>query len=720
MLFVAVLIILVSSWSVQAAWENGDDGIDRPNGDLPKMPITLNNTSDPVSVCAKLCQNNILCHAWAYCKPNCGGMKAPLCYLKANITSQSLNPCRVSGIKNASLIPPKFVTLPVGSISPQGWLKQQLGIQAAGLSGHLPLFWADIENSSWIGGNADGGLHERTPYWLNGFIPLAYQLKDSNLIAMVEKYISYILAHQTDSGWLGLDDQQNGNCYWSKYPVMFALRQYYEATGNSSILPAMFKFLHTAHQRMFTIPLGGTWSGARWQDLVLTVHWLLDYHSNGEEQFLWDLAETLHEQGFDWKGWYAGPDFPKTSADKATLYTHGVNNGQALKSAGVWYRQSHNKSDWDSSYQRIKTLDTYHGQASGIFACDEHLAGTMPSRGTELCTVVEAMFSYEVLFGIQGDVMFAERAEQLGFNALPATITSDMWAHQYLQQDNEINAIHSDDHIWVFDGPDSTLYGLAPNYGCCTANFNQGWPKLTQSTVMVSPDGNSFVISIYAPVSIEHEGTVISIDTNYPFNETVIVNAKCTETKTLIFRIPSWTNTATVQINTDKPYPVTSGDLHNIPCNGEIKVTLHFPMNIRVQRRYNNAAAIYHGPLLYGLEIKEEFKELRSYEFQSKDYQVTPGSPWNYAIHLTNDSQPEIDLKFVNIGWKEGSVPFSIAGAPSKIMATGRIVDSWGISHNAASAPPMSPVTTNNKDTSVILLPFGATDLRISEIPTYM
>ena len=66
----------------------------------------------------------------------------------------------------------------------------------------------------------------------------------------------------------------------------------------------------------------------------------------------------------------------------------------------------------------------------------------------------------------------------------------------------------------------SNRYGLAPNYGCCTANFNQGWPKLTQNTVLVSPDGNSFVISIYAPVSIEYEGTVISIDTNYPFNET--------------------------------------------------------------------------------------------------------------------------------------------------------------------------------------------------------
>lgn len=77
----------------------------------------------------------------------------------------------------------------------------------------------------------------------------------------------------------------------------------------------------------------------------------------------------------------------------------------------------------------------------------------------------------------------------MAYNALPATITPDMWAHQYLQQSNEMNAVHSDDHVWVFDGPDSTLYGLAPNYGCCTANFNQGWPKFTQNLVMASADG---------------------------------------------------------------------------------------------------------------------------------------------------------------------------------------------------------------------------------------
>lgn len=53
--------------------------------------------------------------------------------------------------------------------------------------------------------------------------------------------------------------------------------------------------------------------------------------------------------------------------------------------------------------------------------------------------------------------MFAEHAERLTYNALPATITADMWAHQYLQQPNEMNAIHCDDHVWAHDGPDSTL-----------------------------------------------------------------------------------------------------------------------------------------------------------------------------------------------------------------------------------------------------------------------
>ena len=41
------------------------------------------------------------------------------------------------------------------------------------------------------------------------------------------------------------------------------------------------------------------------------------------------------------------------------------------------------------------TVNTYHGQVTGIFTGDEVLAGKNPSQGTELCAVVEYMFSLE-------------------------------------------------------------------------------------------------------------------------------------------------------------------------------------------------------------------------------------------------------------------------------------------------------------------------------------
>ena len=56
------------------------------------------------------------------------------------------------------------------------------------------------------------------------------------------------------------------------------------------------------------------------------------------------------------------------------------------------------------------------GVPTGIFQADEHLAGTMPSHGTETCTVVEASWSLNVVFSVQGDASFADRAERITYN----------------------------------------------------------------------------------------------------------------------------------------------------------------------------------------------------------------------------------------------------------------------------------------------------------------
>ena len=81
----------------------------------------------------------------------------------------------------AALAPYAFQPLPVGSVTPKGWLLKQLTLQADGLSGHLAQFWNDVLHSVWKGGSGDGGLHERTPYWLNGVVPLAFLLRNAGV-----------------------------------------------------------------------------------------------------------------------------------------------------------------------------------------------------------------------------------------------------------------------------------------------------------------------------------------------------------------------------------------------------------------------------------------------------------------------------------------------------------------------------------------------------------
>ena len=81
------------------------------------------------------------------------------------------------------LLPLAYRPLPLGSIRPAGWLRDQLQVQAGGLSGHLDEFWPDVEDSAWIGGKQEGW--ERGPYWLDGVVPLGILLDDPKSVERV-------------------------------------------------------------------------------------------------------------------------------------------------------------------------------------------------------------------------------------------------------------------------------------------------------------------------------------------------------------------------------------------------------------------------------------------------------------------------------------------------------------------------------------------------------
>ena len=48
---------------------------------------------------------------------------------------------------------------------------------------------------------------------------------------------------------------------------------------------------------------------------------------------------------------------------------------------------------------------------------------------------------------------------------------------------------------------DSNLFGLGPNYGCCTANLHQGWPKLVAHLWLAAPD-EGLAAAAYGPCRV--------------------------------------------------------------------------------------------------------------------------------------------------------------------------------------------------------------------------
>ncbi|MBE6611622.1 MAG: hypothetical protein E7632_03925 [Ruminococcaceae bacterium] len=590
-------------------------------------------------------------------------------------------------------------------LKPEGWIRRQLEIQAEGLSGNLDKVWRDVRDSSWIGGDAEGW--ERVPYWLDGFIPLAYLLENEDMIARAKRYIDAILAAQQPSGWICPCEAEKIPSYdsWAVQLISKVLVVYYECSGDERIPDVVYRVLKNYYDLLSagTIALFG-WGKFRWFETFVAIRFLAERY---DAPWIAGLAEILKAQGADYgqftERW-------KRPLNKWTLETHIVNLAMMLKSEAL-SADLLGETYTDAAEQLVTVLREYNGTPVGLFTGDECLSGLSPIQGTELCAVAEQMYSYEWLYAHTGDKKWAERLEVLAFNALPATISDDMWAHQYLQMSNQI-ACEKFPGRSLFRTNDSEahLFGLEPNYGCCTANFNQAWPKFALSAFLHRDD--TVLSAVGIPSSLKTDDISVTLRTNYPFENQLSYTASAKKEMQLKVRIPSFAKNLTVN---GQPTAAAEELTFAIPAGETVRIDIAFETVPELVARPHDLKSVKCGSLVFALPVAYE-KKMHEYEkngverkFPYCDFEYIPKSAWNYAL-----SSPFFTVEHRGVS----EIPFHSEKPPVVIRAQVRRI-AWGLEDGFESVCAKVPEsrTPIGDAEEIALYPYGCAKLRMTELP---
>ncbi|KAL0061878.1 hypothetical protein AAF712_011254 [Marasmius tenuissimus] len=544
----------------------------------------------------------------------------------------------------------------------------------------------------------------------------------------------------------------------------------YDPSQTDKVVNALHKFVVEANRMLHAGQGMEQWTQTRWADFVMALEWLYDFHPNGKQDLLIDTMKQVKYAGVPWeivfdtkasshvfaslRYWTEGhitQNFPTTAIDNLRnptgydLSWHGVNLAEGIKALPAAYRFTHNESDLTRTSQGWDLLYKYHGRPSGCFGADEYLAGLEATRGTELCSIVvgnkqfgndvlvradlsqnvddptEYIDSSSYLFQMMGDLKYLDKAERMAYNALPATITADHWAHQYDQQQNQIASRNMTPNPFFVNSAYANVFGLEPYYPCCTVNHPQGWPKFISHAFLTTADGASLVQVYHGPVQVNftlsgNNKVSVNVETTYPFSDVVRTTVNAGSSYTHRIRVPSWVVNGTVAVNGGAAQALAPRDgFHSVTIPaGKTTFILNLPAKITTEARPHGAVAVHRGPLHYALDITYGTTVLKRHPTESRaaDFQFDATSDWQFAI------DPKT-AKWVGGASPDDKLPSPIFDSnkpPVSIEVSGCLID-WQKAGTSFAAPPPTNPACKGQVKTLKLTPYGATNLRIGEFP---
>ena len=615
----------------------------------------------------------------------------------------------------APLKPSPLMKLPPGAVKPEGWLRKQLELMADGFTGHLTEFseFCKTEGNAWLDPKG-AGEHgwEELPYWLKGFTDLGYVLGDRRIIDESRRWIDGILASRRPDGCFGPQMNRDHMDLWPNMCALYALRTFYEATGDKRVLPLMTRYVKWQTTVPFEELLPGSWQKTRAGDNLDSIYWL--YNRTGEKWLL-DAARVNHERTADWT--------------REVASWHGVNFGQCFREPGQFYQQTGDIRYLKAAERNYdEMLDMYGQVPGGGFGADENAREgyTGPRQGTETCTWAELMWSHEMLGSITGNVKWLDRCEEVAFNSLPASMTPDLKGLHYLTCPNQVQLDHADKSPMVQNG--GNMFAYDPyDFRCCQHNVAMAWPRFAEHLWMATP-GNGLAAVMYAASEVTArvgDGTTVKIKekTNYPFDGTVelAVSAPKPVRFPLCLRIPGWCKAPMISVNGERlatPKAARGWAVIDREWKSGDTVRLELPMATKVRRweKNRNTASVYRGPLIYSLKIGERWEKLGGRE-KWPAFEVFPATPWNYGLVL-DPKKPEVSFTCETTPAASDGQPFAPDAAPILLRARGKKIPAWKLEPNGLIGEvQQGPVRSDEPVEEITLIPMSCARLRVSAFP---